>query len=813
MQGLSTARSMPAVYGGLFFTTLSTLMYEVLLTRIFSVTMWYHFAFVAVSVALFGMTVGALIVHLKPEWFAQEDTRDRLAQSSLLFSITIVFSFLTQLVIPFDARWSLTAIYGTAVIYLAIAVPFIFSGIAVALTLTRFPQQVSRLYAVDLVGAGLGTVTLVWMLDMLADGPSAVIVIAALAGVGACLFAIGAGRTRLVQIAAGLAVLWLVAGVANAYTAEHYHAILRVRWAKGLPEQTVLYEKWNALSRIRIFGNQEQYTTPYGWGWSPTLDTTPRTRQLVMSIDTTALTYMTQFDGDVEKIDYLRYDVVNVAHYLRSDASVFVIGMGAGRDVLSALVFDQPSVTAVEMNGAIINAVNNEFGDFTGHLDRQPGVRIVNDEARSYLTRSDEQYDIIQISLIDTWAATGAGAFALSENTLYTTDAWDTFLDRLTPDGILTVSRWYQLDRPPVESYRLAALAVKTLREQGVSDPRAHMIMLRNPNSFPGNPAVGLAVANLLISNEPFSQADVDRIEQVAVDLQFEMLLAPATADSDPVFAAIAEAEDANSVPIDISVDISPPTDDRPFFFQMVRYKDIFNSSLYGQSAYLTQPVLALFSLAIVMLVLTALCIVLPLMVTTSRRMLEGMTPFVVFFCAIGLGFLLLEIAQLQRLTIFLGHPTYALSVVLFSLLIFSGIGSFATEQLMKPRNRFMLLLPFAALIVVIIAAGAATSHVTHSYDSATTPVRIFTAAALLAPMGLLMGMPFPIGMRLASARENAPTAFFWGINGATSVLASVLGVSVALQWGISQAFWLGVACYVVAALALGRVIARGHPA
>lgn len=218
-----------------------------------------------------------------------------------------------------------------------------------------------------------------------------------------------------------------------------------------------------------------------------------------------------------------------------------------------------------------------------------------------------------------------------------------------------------------------------------------------------------------------------------------------------------------------------------------------------------------LFSLAIAMLMLTGLCILLPVVVTTSRQALQGMTPFVVFFCGIGLGFLLLEIAQLQRLIIFLGHPTYALSVVLFSLLTFSGIGSFATEQLINPGRRLLLLLPFAGLLALLIAVGVATPHVTHGYDGATTPVRILIAVAILAPMGLLMGMPFPIGMKLASLREHAPTVFFWGVNGATSVLASVVGVAIALQWGISLAFWVGVACYA-AALALGRVLTRGQP-
>ena len=184
----------PSIYLGLFFTTLSTLTYQVLLTRIFSVTMWYHFAFVAVSVALFGMTVGALIVYLLPERFPEERIRERLSQASLLFSVSIVVGFLTQLSIPFNPEWSVLGVYSVGLTYLVISVPFIFSGIAVCLMLTKFPKEVSRLYAVDLVGAALGAVTLIWLLDVLKDGPSAVLATAALAGVGAAFFAHAAGR-------------------------------------------------------------------------------------------------------------------------------------------------------------------------------------------------------------------------------------------------------------------------------------------------------------------------------------------------------------------------------------------------------------------------------------------------------------------------------------------------------------------------------------------------------------------------------------------------------------------------------------------
>ncbi len=799
--GLST-------YGGLFFTTLSTLMYEILLTRIFSVTMWYHFAFVAVSVALFGMTVGALIVYLAPQHFPVELTKERLSQASLLFSVAIVLSFMTQLVIPFDPEWSLVSVYSVAFTYLVISVPFIFSGVIVSLVLTRFAHQVSRLYAVDLVGAALGTVTLIWLLDRLEDAPSAVLAIAAVSAVGAMLFAESAARSRALAVATGAMLLFAWMAVGNAALAQHHHPVLRVRWVKGSAEDTAAFEKWNAFSRIRIAGDPSLSGPPWGWGMSSSYSGGAEVRQLLLSIDASAGTVITAYNGDPKSIEYLKYDVTNLVHYIRPNADVFVIGSGGGRDVLSALAFDQPSVTAVELNGDILEAVNGDFGDFSGHLDRQPGVRFVHDEARSYLSRSDKSFDIIQVSLIDTWAATAAGAFALSENSLYTVEAWDTFLRHLTDRGVLSVSRWY-LDKEPLEAYRLTALAAEALRRAGAERPQDH-IMLVKSQSAPRLWGTNIAVGTILVSREPFSTSDVMEIESVARDMQFEVVLAPGDSGSDPIFAEIAQTDDPGSVRLGFPADISPPTDDRPFFFQMIRFQDLFDSSLYALGiAYLTRPVLVLFSLSLAVLGLTALCIVFPLLRSTRRQALKGMVPLLVFFAGIGLGFMLLEISQMQRLIIFLGHPTYALSVVLFSLLLASGVGSLATERMVNPGLRPRLLWPFVVLLLVLVATGFLTPGAIDRFEGATTTVRILIAALILIPMGLVMGMPFPVGMKVASLRPNSPTVFFWGINGATSVCASVLAVAIALSWGISTAFWVGCLCYAAASAALGLMAVR----
>lgn len=798
-------------YAGLFVITMATLMYEILLTRIFSVTMWYHFAFMAVSVALFGLTLGALIVYLMPERFSQEKTRQRLWQASLLFSVTLVLSFLTQLVIPFQADWSLLGVYSVAFIYLIISIPFVFSGIAVSLTLTRFPSRVNRLYAVDLVGAALGTVALIWLLDWTNDAPSAVIAVAAFVAIGAGFFAKDAGSNRVLLLAAVTALLLGGFATVNAISAQNDDPILRVVWTKGGKEAgPTIHETWNTFSRLRVYGNADRPSKPLGWGLSSKADSSPPVRQLLLDIDSSAVTVLTHYEGNNDDVAYLRYDVTNMAHYLRSDADVFVVGSGGGRDVLTALVFDQESVTAVELNDDIIKLVNGRFGDFTGHLDQQPGVRFIRDEARSYLARSSERFDIIQMSLIDTWAATAAGAFSLSENSLYTVEAWENFIEHLSPRGILSVSRWY-VDDQPMSAYRLTSLAAEALRRGGVEDTEAHLMFVKSRGtSF--QPSVG----TILVSNEPFSDQDINTIMREAAELDFEVVLAPEGRGSKPIFARIASAQDPTSIPLGIPVDISAPTDDRPFFFQMVRFQDVFNSSLYaggGNDLFITRPVLTLFSLSVAVLALTALFIVLPLVLTTTRAALRGMLPFIVFFGAIGLGFLLLEIAQMQRLIIFLGHPTYALSVVLFSLLLFSGLGSLATERLVNPMSNARLsatvLLPLVGLLTVLLVFGFLTPAAIDWFEAETTPVRIGTAVAILAPMGFLMGMPFPLGMRVASLDPDSPTVLFWGINGATSVCASVLAVSISMGWGISSAFWAGWLCYGVATAALAVIILR----
>ncbi len=786
-------------YAGLFLVTAATLMFEILLTRIFSVTMWYHFAFMAISVAMLGMTAGAMAVYLLPRVFTVERAPRHLAVSALAMAGTCVVGILIHLCVPIITSRHLLTLPGFFSVVLTVGglvVPFVCGGVCVCLALTKFPRQVARLYAADLVGAAAGCIVLIGLLSV-TDGPTAVLVVAILAGLGGLLFAVEARSRSLVRASVATCLALGALAAANTVLVRHQQGLIRPMWVKGKLEYPARYETWNSFSRVTVRGNPDEPVRPFGWGMSPACPEDHRVRQLYLEIDASASTVLTGYDGDPNTLRHLRYDVTTIAHHLRRDARTLVIGAGGGRDILAALAFDQPSVVAVEYNDDIIDVVTGRFGDFTGHLDEDPRVRFVHDEARSYVSRTDESFDIIQVSLIDTWAATAAGAFVLTENSLYTVEAWTAFLDRLSPDGMLTVSRWYFRDRPG-ELYRLTSLASASLKGIGVEDPSRHIVIVRRLGQgeradWPNG------IGTLLLSRSPFSPADLARLDDVADRMAFKVILSPHHAE-DRTFARLASGKDLDRFCAAYPIDTSPPTDDRPFFFHMLRLRDILRGDLHDQGlmSFNVRAVVVLGVLLVVVLGLSAVGIVLPLMLARQSEPVGDAWPLMVYFGAIGMGFMLVEISQMQRLILFLGHPTYGLSVVLFSLLLASGMGSALAGRLGFGEGRRSLGV-LAMLLGCLVGFGYATPHVVQALMGASTPVRILSAVGLLLPIGLLMGAPFPIGMRLVGQRASALTPWLWGINGATSVCASVVAVAIALSLGISMSFWCGTACYVVA--------------
>jgi hypothetical protein len=783
-----------ALVAGVFAIAGATLMYEILLTRIFSVTMWYHFAFLAVAAALLGMTAGALLVQARARPVGAGPPTPWLARSALLFALTVPLTFVLHLAIPVRPSLTATGLLSVLATYAVIAVPFLFSGITICLALTRSGGPVGLVYAADLAGAALGCLAIVGVLQV-ADAPMAVFAVAGVGGAAAAALAGGAGQRRLAVLALVTAVAALVVVVTRPFP-------LRLHWVKGEPETApALYERWNSYSRVRIAGRLDATSPPFGWGLSPVYPTDRRIPQLLLSIDAIADTVLTRFDGDLSGVDHLRYDVTNLAYHIRPAGRVLVIGAGGGRDVLAALAFGQREVLAVEVNEAILDAVNGRFGEYTGHLDRRPGVRFVNDEARSYVARLDRQFDVVQVSFIDTFAATAAGAYVLTEHTLYTREAWRTFLDRLAPGGILTHSRWY-FHRFPAEIYRLVSLATATLRDGGVARPRDHLALIRaRTGADPGyREAVG--VGTLLVGRDPLSAADVARLRGAAEALQFEVVLDPGIA-SDPLLAALTDPATFARAVAASPLDISPPTDERPFFFHTAPLRAVFRPALaeQGNVSFNVAAVVVLVGALGLAAVVTGACVVVPLVTMRRAPAGGGVRPAEgLYFTAIGLGFILVEISQLQRLSVFLGHPTLGLVVALFTLLLASGAGSFAVRRGVGTASGVGAVRPLLLLPPVLVAFGLLTPPVVSGLRALPTPGRILVAAILLAPIGAAMGAAFPRGLDLATRRSTAGAPWLWAINGAASVFGSLLAVLVSISAGVSAAYWLGVAAYAVAA-------------
>jgi hypothetical protein len=793
----STAPGWP-IYGGLLCVTVATLMLEILLTRIFSVILWYHFAFVAVSVALFGMTLGAVIVHLTPRFFSGPALAGRLAAAAWLFGLSVAAALAVMLSMSLVVPTLRSDISDLTRLYLVIAVPFTFSGIVVSVALTRFPRRVNRLYAVDLIGAALGCAAVIFLLHFL-DAPSAVIAVGAIAALGALLFAV-ATRTSLMRGAAALMLVGLAA-----LTFYNAHAqVFRVRWAKGGRTRPPIYERWNAFSRIAVRNHGQHPAGFYGSG----IDISKyRVPQRFLDIDASAATIITRFTGDVTPLGYMRYDISAAAHWMRPRSDVLVIGVGGGRDVLAALTMRQKSVTGVELNGAIVDAVNRRFGDFTGHLDRLPNVRFVTDEARSWIDRSRQKFDIIQCSLIDTWAATAAGAFVLSENGIYTQQAWVSILRHLTDRGVFTVTRWY-FHGAPGEILRCISLARASLEQLGVRDLRRHLVVLcriRNREGFVVRDGVG----TVLVFRSPLTDADLRRLDAYVGATGFDLALSP-TICREPLMAELLAAPRQRDFTDSFRLDVSPPTDDRPFFFHMLRLRDWAAPRPLREQGIVSmnlQAISVLGRLLTTTIVLALLFVAAPLGLTyrRDRHSLRAVAPGLLFFAAIGVGFMLVEISQMQRLIIFLGHPVYGLSVLLFALLGASGVGSLLAGGIALDGGGAAgrVGATMAALLALLVLFGFITPTLTQAARSWPTAQRLVLATTLLVPIALFMGAPFPLGMKLASRQPRAPTAWLWGVNGAMSVVASVAATALALTWGITATFFIGVACYAGAALFL----------
>lgn len=788
---------------GLLLTAAATLVLEILDTRLLSVITWYHLSFFAVSAAMFGMAAGAVHVYLGGARFEGEAARRQLVRHALAFAVSVPVTHALNLSIPIRAEVSLMGVSALVLSTLALAVPFYLSGIVVSVALTRVQGPVGRIYAADLVGAALGCLAVVGLLD-LTDVSSVALVSAAIAAAGAACFERFAG---LRPWRGGLLALGLLAAAFANHAAP---AGLHVLYAKGnaYPD-AVVFEAWNVHSQV-IVQEAREGSPPY---WAPGRGAgRHRAVTLPMVIDGSATTAMTRWGGDPDDLDWVAHDVTSLLYHLRPGGEVAVIGVGGGRDILTALWAGARRVTGIEINDIFLHLLEDRYRDFAS-LGGRDDVELVHDEARSYLTRVDQRFDVLQMSLIDTWAATGAGAFTLSENGLYTLEAWKVFLDALEPGGMFAVSRWYS-PRDASETSRLLSLATAALIERGVDRPRAHLALAARDR-----------VATLLLSTDPLTGRDLERLDATAARYGFEVLVAPGRPPALPLFGRILAAGSLEQLDAAVRAypyDYTPPRDERPYFFNILKLSRVFDADLSRLTAYFTPgggviavgnllatvTLLVLFGVA---LALVAGVILWPLWRSGLPRLdRRGFAWSLLYFAAIGLGYMLIQIPLVQRFSVYLGHPVYAVAVILFSMILATGIGSAFSDRVPVEARPVWLRVYPAVIVVLLLAVTAAIQPVFDATVEGSLLARCATVVALVTPLSFTLGLCFPIGLRLV--RRIAPDAlpWMWGVNGACGVLASVAAVGVSISAGIHANLYAAAALYASLLLAAPALWRRG---
>jgi hypothetical protein len=773
---------------GISAVTGATVVLELLLTRIFSVTLYYHFAFAVISLALFGLGASGIYLYIRRPSYPRAEAEVQMARSALLAALSAVFALVVVLRTSVPGHFSWKLVESLAVVYVVCAVPFFFAGLTVSLTIYHLRDEITLVYLYDLCGAGAGCVIAMALLAI-GGAPSGVLATAALLSLAGLPFSMRARRVGLACVSAALGVGLLLCAAVNARD-----PFLHVTSAKELDESKVVFERWNLFSRVTV-ERVRQADRPYRW---MRIDSSAATRIWSGAAVDRAI-HDGRHPGPDGKDSYFLGRHHSLA-YLLGDSSrpVLVIGPGGGADIASALVMGKRDVRGVELNPIIVDRVmRGAFARWSGDLYRRPGVRVEVGEGRSFVRRSRERYGVIQATLVDTWAATSSGAFTLSENNLYTLEAFEDFLEHLTRDGILTMTRW---DRHP-ELTRLLVLARRALEHRGLAratDAARHFWLAGDGRTV-----------TMLVKRTPFSAGELARLREHDRRNGHRIVFDPDTPRRHLYHTALRTRDLAGFIAA-AQRDLSPPTDDRPFFFYSIRPDRVADT--LARYRHLGGQDLGFFLLSTILGVVTVLVValmVVPLIVF-RRRDLAGATRdkvgALVLFVGLGLGFIIVEMSLMQRFVLFLGHPVHALSVVLFTLLVMGGIGSHLSGRVSIEKLRRWTLRSIGVLLGVLLALGVGLGPLFHALVGLPFVARVALSIATIAPLALLMGRMLPSGVRLLSIRHAEVIPWCWGMNGAASVLGSVLAMALAMNLGFNATLGAGMTAYALAGAALWRL-------
>jgi len=782
---------------------------ELSLTRVLSVALWYHFGFLVISTALLGFGTSGVVLALWKRLRERASLDSALTTLALLFGILTVACFWVMQRIPFDP-FSLFSdkrqLAFMPLYYIVISLPFFCSGLALALLFTRGGPRVNGLYAFDLLGAGVGCGTLALVMPAF-GGSGSVVFAAALGLMAAAIFGFRAAKK--------IAVIAVVLGAGFFALAFFAGRVLPISITpnKTVPPTAPIYTAWNTFSKIDVYESKTMPRSTTGRGARRFIFDAGTAATGMMDLRPNVREVLPQLDG--------KYDFTsNIAYIGKTRPDILIIGSGGGGQVLDALHHGVAKVTAVEINPIINDAIVNRMRDYWGELYQQPEVQVVTEEGRSFVRRSKEQYDaIISVHTISN-AAISSGALSLAENYVLTKEAFEDYLDHLKPDGVLYFTR------PETQIPRLFSTGREALAARGITDFPSHFFAYRTVPAGDHPADFKSFSAGFLMKKVPFTAEEIAAISKILKigeppaspdGGRTELRYSPNEPPSDSIYERLLTAPDLRAVYNSQPSQIEPATDDRPFFNQHTRwssinrktFQDMFTQNKLARFALEDRPVaeVTLIVLLVQSVVIAAILILLPLLKFSRQGLrMPNRGRFLVYFAGLGLGFIMIEIALLQRFTLLLGQPVYTFAVVLAALLVFTGLGSALADKFgASIRKNLRVIIPL--ILLTLLVTAFLTPLIFNAALGWSLFSRVIISVLILAPLGLLLGMPFPSGLRIIGEEAPALVPWAWGVNGFFTVIGTVGALILGMAFGFKAVLVIASLCYLtaLAAVALTR--------
>lgn len=758
LEGQPTDDRQPSHLFAVFLVSCSVLLFELTLIRIFSVVMRTNLAFLAISLTLFGVALGGLLVDVFDRYFHLERTVRRLRQWSAVFALSLTAFPFPFLALDFRVPWQQAFMLPIAC--LLAATPFVVANVALTLVFRQQSARFGRVYFADLLGAASGVSVAIVLLNFLPAG-SLFFVAAGLAFVAAVLFSTPRSAARMALIVAAVLVTFFL-------PFNQRFGFVDIRHSRGGADHDIIFTKWNSFSRVTV-----HQPNPGPGGIISLPKRLARSfGELGIRIDADAYTSLPQYHGDPEAVAYLKSDLASLVFRLAPPGKSLIIGPGGGRDVLIALLYGY-QVRGVDINPIIVNdIVKGRYREFGGNLYGQPGVEVSVAEGRSFLQRNRGTYQVIALPLVDTWASTVSGNLMLVESYLYTVEAFEQYLNHLAPDGVLNILRWEH------DGLRLLALFFEASRRLGIEHPERNFLVVSNDENRQLNTYVFQKV--------PVRAEQWERTEGFLAETGFAGVYSP-LATTDNAYSAFARATDWRDYARTTSPQsITPVFDDSPFFFspQLLASNEIVS-------------VVAMVAAMSVVIILFP--ILMGRRARTDRLGRRGMFGALAYMGVLGVAFFFIELTLIQQFVLYLEQPIFSYSVVLASLLLFAGLGSAVSTRL--PAHRTWPYLGIGAAIAGLALLDAFfLKAFIDATMTASLALKIVAAGGLTAPIAFGMGMMLPLGMRrLNQLGASGLVPWCWAVTGATSVFASTFAVLLAIVTGFRFVMLIGGGLYVIA--------------